>query len=323
MKAILVKEYGGPERLVYESHPMNKIGKDEVLIAVSYAGVNFPDTLIIRGKYQFQPDLPFSPGGEVSGIVEELGSDVTHLKVGDRVVAGTTWGGFAEKAISKGFNTFQVPDGVGLEVAAASLTVFGTVIHALKDRGALKKKEFLVVLGASGGTGSAAIQIGKYFGAEVIACASNEEKLSFCKKLGADHLLNYTKVDLKSALKEFGGIDVVFDPVGGPLSEMAFRSLRPFGRHLVVGFAAGQVPAVPWNLPLLKGASVVGVFFGGFWRNFPAKNRENMELLLDLLSNKSIDPNISQVFPLTEASKALEMIENRRVKGKLVLRVSD
>lgn len=322
MKAVLVEKLGGPEDLVYRDHQIEPPGEGYVRIEVKYAGVNFPDTLIIRGKYQFQPELPFSPGGEVAGVVKEVGPGVTEFKPGDRVVAGTTAGGFAEEANAFAFNTHKLPDKVSFKDAASILLTHGTVIHALKDRAALKKGETLVVLGASGGVGTAAIQLGKIMGANVIACASTDEKLAFCESLGADIVHKYTPDNLKSSIKELTkgkGADVIFDAVGGDYSEQAFRAIAPMGRHLVVGFATGTVPAIPWNLPLLKSASITGVFWGNFFRKFPEQNRKNINELLDWLATNQFEPKIDSVHHMSSAKDALQKIEERQVMGKIVL----
>jgi NADPH:quinone reductase len=324
MKAILVESLEGPEKLTFKDHSIEKPSKGRVLIEVKYAGVNFPDTLITRGKYQFQPDLPFAPGGEVAGIIKEVGEGVIDFKVGDRVVSGTTWGGFAEEALGWDFNTHQIPNEVSFKDAASILMTHGTVIHALRDRAELKKGETLTVLGASGGVGTAAIQIGKILGAKVIACASSKEKLSFCKSLGADETFLYSAENLKEGIKSLTdgkGADVIFDPVGGDYSEQAFRAIAPRGRYLVIGFASGSVPAIPWNLPLLKSASIVGVFWGSFFRNFPNENKENIQKLMNWLKNKKLKPAVDTVYPLKEGAQALRRLENRDVKGKVLIMV--
>ena len=323
MKAVLVEELGGPEKLVFRDHEIVPPGPNTVRIAVKYAGVNFPDTLIIRGKYQFQPDLPFSPGGEVAGIVKEAGEGVHEFKPGDRVVAGTTAGGFAEEINAFTFNTHKLPDDVSFQDAASVLLTHGTVIHALKDRAKLTEDETLVILGASGGVGTGAIQIGKILGARVIACASSEEKLAYCTSVGADVVHQYTPENLKEAIKELTGgkgANVIFDAVGGAYSEQAFRAIAPMGHHLVIGFASGSVPAIPWNLPLLKSASITGVFWGNFFRKFPEENKSNIQELLSWLSTKELKPEIDSVFHLSEASKALQKIEEREVMGNIILK---
>lgn len=325
MKAILVEELGGPEKLVYRDHKLDSPGSGEVIISVKYAGVNFPDTLIIRGKYQFQPDLPFSPGGEVSGVIKEVGPGVTAFKPGDRIVSGTSWGGFAEEALGLAANTYHLPDEVDFRDAAAVLMTHGTVIHALKDRARLQPGETLAILGASGGVGTAAIQLGKLMGAKVIACASTDEKLAYCESVGADILHKYTVENIKSALKDLTGgkgVDVIFDPVGGDYSEQAFRGIASMGRYLVVGFASGSVPSIPLNLPLLKSASLAGVFWGNFFRNFPKENKANIHELLKMVSEKKITPMIDSEYPLSDSIKALKKIEMRGVMGKILLNCS-
>lgn len=319
MQAILCKSFGLPENLVFEDVPIPKIRENEILIKVGYCGVNFPDTLIIQGKYQFRPEFPFSPGGEVSGEIVQVGAQVQRFKKGDKVLAAMGWGGFSEYAVAKASNTFLVPEEVSLDRAAVLLETYATVIHALKDRADLKPGETLVVLGAGGGTGTAAVQLGHLFGANVVAVASSEEKRAFAKSNGAHHTLD-TIPDLKEVLKHMGGVDVVFDPVGGDLTERAFRAINPGGRHLVVGFASGDIPALPFNLPLLKSASIVGVFWGHFWRMKPKENRRNVSMLLKWLSNKKINPNVTKAYDLKDGDKALQDMMERRVKGKVVLK---
>ncbi|RED92455.1 NADPH:quinone reductase-like Zn-dependent oxidoreductase [Marinoscillum furvescens DSM 4134] len=294
-------------------------GPDEVLIRVKFCGVNFPDTLITRGKYQFQPELPFAPGQEVYGEVISTGAQVDHVHPEEMVLASMTWGGFAEFAIAKGVNTYRMPPGARPESAAALLETYATAYHALQDRAEIKPGETLVVLGASGGTGTAAVQLGRVLGCKVIAVASTEAKRQFALENGADDALGYD--NLKAQLKAMGGCDVIFDPIGGVSSEQAFRAIKPGGRHLIIGFASGNVPAIPWNLPLLKSASIVGVFWGSFWRNQPDDNRRNVLQLLNWLEAGRIDVKVSHVMPLKDGEKALEAIEKREVQGKLVLSV--
>ncbi|MFK7954364.1 MAG: NADPH:quinone oxidoreductase family protein [Ekhidna sp.] len=324
MKALLVKELNGPEALVYDDLTIEAPQKNRVLIEVKYAGVNFPDTLITRGKYQFQPDLPFAPGGEVAGVIKAVGEEVTEFKVGDRVVSGTTWGGFAEEALGWDFNTHHIPDEVSFKDAASILMTHGTVIHALMDRAELKKGETLTVLGASGGVGTAAIQIGKIIGAKVIACASTDDKLTFCESLGADETFKYAVDNVKEGIKTLTngkGTDVIFDAVGGDYSEQAFRAIAPKGRHLVIGFASGRVPAIPWNLPLLKSASIVGVFWGSYFRNFPEENKRSIQQLMEWLKIGDLKPAVDTVYSLEEGAKALQKIEERKVVGKLLVKI--
>lgn len=296
-----------------------KPGPEEVLVRVSYCGVNFPDTLITRGKYQFQPELPFAPGQEVYGEVMDVGEGVNHVHPGEMVLASMTWGGFAEFAIAQGSNTYRMPPRARPESAAALLETYATAFHALQDRAMIKPGETVVVLGASGGTGTAAIQLARVFGCRVIAVASTEAKRQFALENGADEVLGLDK--LKENLKQLGGCDIIFDPVGGEVAEQVFRAIKPGGRHLVVGFASGSVPSIPWNLPLLKSASIVGVFWGSFWRNQPEHNRRNVIQLLNWLEEGKIDVKITKVYPLNEGAQALEALRRREVQGKVILKV--
>ena len=322
MRAVVVTQYGSIDHLHFQEVPDPVVGPGKVLIDVHFAGVNFPDILISKGLYQFKPDLPFFPGGEVSGTVAAVGDGVNEVQVGDQVIAAHPFGAFAEKMLVDGMNAIKLPSGIPMEKAAALLETYATGIHAFKDRALLQPGERVAVLGAAGGTGIAAVQIAKAMGAEkVVAAASTAEKLALAEKNGATHLVNYEQEDLKEVLKSIGGVDVIFDPVGGTQSEKAFRSIRPGGRHLVIGFTSGQIPALPWNLPLLKQASVVGVFWGGFWRVSPQGNRDNVFQLLEWLREGTIDPQIEEILPLERAVEALKRIESRQVKGKMVLRV--
>ena len=321
MNAVYVKEYGNLENLDFGALPDPVPGPLELVVDVKFAGVNFPDLLIIQGLYQFKPPTPFSPGGEVAGTVSALGENVRGFEIGDTVMAAAPFGGYAEKMCVESSNVYQLPETISLEEAAVLQETYATGIHALVDRGQAQAGERLLVLGAAGGTGIAAIQIGKALGLEVVAAASTSEKLDFCQQNGADHLINYKEADLKEELKKIGGVDLIFDPVGGDLSEAAFRGLRPNGRHLVIGFTAGTIPAIPWNLPLLKQASVVGVFWGGFWRTDPEGNRQNVEQLIEWLNEKKIKPQITSRYPLAEASKALVEIGSRKALGKIMLEV--
>src|SRR4051794_5128311 len=267
MKAVLCKQYGPPDTLTFEELPSPRAGAGEVVVAVKAASVNFPDVLIIQNKYQFKPPLPFSPGSELAGVVKEVGAGVTNVKAGDKVIAFTTYGAFAEEVKTEAGRLLPLPEGMDFASGAAFLLTYGTSDHALRDRGALKAGETLLVLGAAGGVGLAAIEIGKALGARVIACASSEEKLAVCKAHGADDLINYSTQDLREAVKAATGgkgPDVIYDPVGGIYAEPAFRSIGWRGRYLVIGFANGEIPKLPLNLTLLKGASLVGVFWGEF-----------------------------------------------------------
>lgn len=325
-KAVLCNEYCEPEGLIYGERPVPVPGPEQVLIDVHAAGVNFPDSLIIKGKYQFKPDLPFSPGGEVAGIVRAVGSEITHVKPGDRVLAALGWGGYAHCALAEGWRVLQIPDTMQFDVASGFLITYGTSHHALKDRGQLKAGETLLVLGAAGGVGLAAVEIGKAMGATVIAAASSDEKLAVCQAHGADLLINYSKEDLRERIKELTngkGVDVVYDPIGGDLCEPALRGIAWNGRYLVVGFASGEIPAPRLNLPLLKGASIVGVFWGAFARNERQKNEENLAQMFDWYREGHLRPYICARFPLAEASKALRFVMNRQAIGKVVLEVTD
>ncbi|MBT5949496.1 MAG: NADPH:quinone oxidoreductase family protein [Betaproteobacteria bacterium] len=322
MRAVLCKELGMPESLVLEEVPGLIPGPGQVLISVQACGVNFPDTLIIQGKYQFKPDLPFSPGGEISGVVKQVGSDVDSLKIGDRVIAFSTWGGFAEELVVDQTRTVIISDKMDYERASAFVLTYGTSYHALKDRAHLREGETLLVLGASGGVGLAAIQLGKAMGATVIAAASNPEKLSACQENGADYVINYAQDDLRQSVKEITkgrGVDVIYDPVGGSFSEKALRDMSWGGRFLVVGFAAGEIPKVPLNIPLLKGCSVVGVFWGEFTKREPDLNKQNNQELMDLFDQGKISPHIHRVYPLEKAGEALNELLQKRVIGKVVL----
>ncbi|HUU72243.1 MAG TPA: NADPH:quinone oxidoreductase family protein [Burkholderiales bacterium] len=325
MKAVLCKELGLPEKLVVEDVPSPAAGAGQVVLSVKACGVNFPDTLIIQGKYQFKPEMPFSPGGEVAGVVKEVGAGVTALKPGDRVIAFNTWGGFAEEMVVEADRTIPMPDAMDFVPAAGFVLTYGTSYHALKDRAQLRPGETLLVLGASGGVGIAAIQLGKMMGARVIAAASTEQKLQVCKDNGADELINYGQQDLRARVKEITsgkGVDVVYDPVGGSYSELALRDMAWNGRFLVVGFAAGDIPKVPLNLALLKGCAIVGVFWGSFTRKEPEANQRNNEELMQFFAEGKVKPHIHATYPLEQAAQALNDVMYKRVSGKVVLTTS-
>jgi len=325
MKAVLCKSHGMPDTLVVEDVPSPDLSEGQVLITVKACGVNFPDTLIIQGKYQFKPDLPFSPGAEVSGVIKAVGDGVTNVSVGDRVIAFSTWGGFAEELAVDATRLIKMSDKMEFEKASAFILTYGTSYHALKDRANIQPGETLLVLGASGGVGLAAIQLGKAMGARVIAAASTKEKLDVCAANGADELINYSSEDLRARVKEITqgtGVDVIYDPVGGPLSEKALRDMSWRGRFLVVGFAVGEIPKVPLNLALLKGCSIVGVFWGDFTRREPALNEANNQELMRLFEAGKISPHIHKVYPLTQASEALNELLDKKVSGKVVLSTS-
>ena len=314
-----------PEKLVVEDVPSPAAGAGQVVLSVKACGVNFPDTLIIQGKYQFKPEMPFSPGGEVAGVVKEVGAGVTALKPGDRVIAFNTWGGFAEEMVVEADRTIPMPDAMDFVPAAGFVLTYGTSYHALKDRAQLRPGETLLVLGASGGVGIAAIQLGKMMGARVIAAASTEQKLQVCKDNGADELINYGQQDLRARVKEITsgkGVDVVYDPVGGSYSELALRDMAWNGRFLVVGFAAGDIPKVPLNLALLKGCAIVGVFWGSFTRKEPEANQRNNEELMQFFAEGKVKPHIHATYPLEQAAQALNDVMYKRVSGKVVLTTS-
>ncbi len=322
MKAILCKQYGPPDSLMLEEVPPPKAGKGQVVVSIKAAGVNFPDTLIIQNKYQFKPDLPFSPGCECAGIVKETGEGVTRIKPGDSVVALTTYGSFAEELVAKETECLPLPDGVDYKLAAGFTLTYGTSYYALKDRAQLKSGETLLILGAAGGVGSSAIELGKLLGARVIACASSDEKLAACKQLGADDLINYETEDLRERIKQLTGdkgVDVVYDAVGGKHSEPAVRSMGWNGRYLVVGFAAGEIPKIPLNLTLLKGCSIVGVFWGAFMRREPGIALKNQAQLMTWLIAGKLKPLISATYSLAQAPRALQDLMARKTKGKVVL----
>jgi len=325
MKALLCKAFGPAETLALEDIDSPRPKGNEVLIEVQAAGVNFPDTLIIEGKYQFKPPFPFSPGGEVAGVVTAVGDKVAHLKAGDRVMALTGWGGFAEQVTAPAYNVLQVPASMDLTTAAAFGMTYGTSMHALKQRATLKPSETLLVLGAAGGVGLAAVEIGKATGAKVIAAASSAEKLEVARNAGADELINYSEQSLKDEVKKLTngqGVDVIYDPVGGPLFEEAFRCMAWNGRFLVVGFAAGGgIPALPANLPLLKGASLVGVFWGSFAQRQPADNADNFRQLFAWHAEGKLKPLVSQTFPLARGGEAIDALGQRKAVGKLVVTV--
>ncbi len=322
MKAVLCKAFGPPESLVVEDVPSPRAGAGEVVVSVKAASVNFPDVLIIQNKYQFKPPLPFSPGSELAGVVKEVGPGVEAFKAGDRVIAFTTYGAFAEEVKTDASRLLPLPAKMSFEEGAAFLLTYGTSDHALRDRGALKAGETLLVLGAAGGVGVAAIEIGVALGARVIACASSEEKLAVCRQHGAHETINYATEDLRERIKSLTGgkgVDVVYDPVGGPFAEPAFRSIAWRGRFLVVGFAAGDIPKLPLNLPLLKGASVVGVFWGDFARREPRAFADSVAQLGRWYSEGRLKPHVSATFPLERAVDALKQMAARQVKGKVVL----
>jgi NADPH:quinone reductase len=326
MKAILCKAFGGPETLALEELELPSPSQKEVLIDVYACGANFPDALIIQNKYQFKPNLPFSPGGEIAGIVKSVGEKVTNFKVGDKVLALSIWGGFAEQVLVDSARVFPMPPSMSFITAASSLYTFGTSFHALKDRGQLKKGDTILVLGAAGGVGIAAVELAKLMGARVIAAASSEEKLALCKSKGADYCINYSNQDLKLAIKEITqgqGVDIVYDPIGGALAEPALRSMAWNGRYLVVGFASGEIPQLPFNLALLKGSAVVGVFWGSFAEREPANSLKNFGELLNWMREGKIAQPIHKIYSLEESPMAILDLMERRVLGKAVVQIRE
>jgi len=321
MRAVLCKAPGGPETLSVEEVARVKPGPDQVAVAVKAIGLNFFDTLIIKGKYQIKPEMPFSPGGEIAGVVSEVGADVAHLKAGDRVMGYIGHGGAREEAIVAARQLSLIPPGLSDEIAAGLSITYGTTLYALKDRARLKPGETLAVLGASGGVGQAAVEIGKLMGAKVIACASSDDKLAFCKSLGADEVLNYQAQNLKDGLRTLrkDGVDVVYDPVGGELTEAAVRALAWGGRHLVIGFAQGEIPKLPLNLVLLKSADILGVFWGAHTEREPGLHRANMDQLLAWAASGQLKPHIHKTYRFEEIGEALKAIAGREVKGKAIL----
>ena len=326
MRAILSAEVGGPDSLELREIERPEPKRDEVLVRVKVAALNFFDCLIIEDKYQIKPPRPFPIAAEMAGVVEAVGEGVETLAKGDRVCGPVQPGASQEYVAVPAAVLSQTPDGVSDEHAAAITITYGTSYHALKDRAGLREGETCAVLGASGGVGQAAVELAKITGAKVIACASSQDKIDFAKSCGADSGINYSEVDLKDALKqETGGkgVDVIYDPVGGDLAEAAFRAIAWEGRYLVIGFAAGPIPKLPLNLPLLKGADIRGVFWGAFTRADPQTNRGNVEQLLAWLADGTLKPHVDSVFALEEAANALKKIASRDVKGKVLLRISD
>lgn len=322
MKAVLCQAYGPPESLVFVEAASPKPGPGEVVVTMKAASVNYPDVLIIQNKYQTKPQLPFSPGGELAGVVQAIGEGVRDVAPGDKVIAFTTYGAFAEEVKTTATRLVPMPEGMTFPVAAAFILTYGTSYHALADRGALAAGETLLVLGAAGGVGLAAIEIGKALGARVIACASSDERLAVCREHGADEVINYATTDLRDAIKRVTGgrgVDVAYDPVGGSYTEPAARGLAWRGRLLVVGFAAGEIPRLPLNLPLLKGASVVGVFWGEFAKREPERLRQSVETLSTWYQRGFLRPHVSRVLPLERAAEGIAALASRRVHGKIVL----
>jgi NADPH2:quinone reductase len=322
MRALVCKEYGSLEALRVEDVPSPVAGPGELLIDVAAASVNFPDALIVQGKYQVRPPLPFVPGAEFSGTVVAVGDGVPQSRIGTAIVALPGRGAFAERVVVKANAAFPLENGVDKGAAAALPLTYGTAYHALLDRAQLQPGETLLVLGAGGGVGLAAVELGKIMGATVIAAASTKEKLDAAASRGATHLIDYSSEDLRARLKEITGdkgVDVVCDPVGGPHSEPALRSTSWRGRLLVIGFAAGDIPRIPLNLTLLKGSAIVGVFYGDFMRREPQRGASELVQLLAWLREGRLRPLITRSYALEDAREALTAVYERKVTGKLLI----
>lgn len=326
MKAMLCKEYGPPESLVLEDIEAPALGDNDVRIDVYAAGVNFPDVLIIQGKYQFKPPFPFAPGCECSGVVNEVGAKVTHLKPGDRVLATTGHGAFAEQVVVPAHKAFAIPDGMDFKTAAGIVLTYGTTAHALIQRGKLQAGETLLVHGCTGGVGLSAVEMGKAMGATVIGTGGSDEKLKVALEHGADHVINYSDGPFKDKVKELTGgkgADVIYDPVGGDVFDQSLRCINWEGRLLVIGFASGRIPEAPANLALLKSCDIVGVFWGAWTEREPERNAANIRRVLDWVQQGQFTPHVSHTFPLERAGDALYALINREVIGKAVVMVRD
>ena len=322
MRVAQFSEFGGPQALRLERVSDPSPGPDDILIKVMAVGLNFFDTLLLRNQYQVSPPLPFSPGAEVAGTIEGVGAAVTGFVLGQRVMAYVGGNGCREKVVTKARNAVPIPDGVSDEIAAGIPITYGTAMHGLKDRANLQPGETVAVLGASGGTGLASVEIAKLMGARVIALASSGEKLAFAREHGADEGINYQQEDLKDRLKQLTrpkGVDVLVDPVGGSYTEPSLRAMAWEGRYLVYGFASGTIPKIPLNLVLLKGCAIIGVFWTSFVERNPEKHRANMIQLLDWCKQGQISPHVHASFALIETAKALSLIEERKVSGKVII----
>ena len=323
MKALVCKTWGLPETLVLEDRTDPVAGPGEAVVRVHAAGVNFPDALLIQNKYQFTPTLPFVPGSECAGVVESVGEGVSRVKPGDRVIALTQSGAFAEKVAASAEALTRFPDEVDFATASAFLLTYGTAYHALADRAALRQSETLLVLGAAGGVGIAAVEIGKALGARVIAGASSPEKRAVCREHGADEVIDYAAGELKPALGALTsgkGVDVVFDPVGGAFTEAALRNCAWRGRHLVIGFASGEIPRLPANLTLLKGCSLIGVFWGRYVKTEPAAWASDLLTLFGWLREGRLRPHVAERYPLERGAEAMATLLERKAVGKLVIK---
>ncbi|GLQ07951.1 NADPH:quinone oxidoreductase family protein [Sneathiella chinensis] len=326
MKALVCKEFGGPDDLVLEDVAEPTIEPGKVKIEIHSVGLNFPDTLMIAGKYQFKPAFPFSPGMESAGVVTEVGEGVTRIKVGDRVMANHGFGGFAEYVLAPEEATYVLPDNMPYDQAAGFPVTYGTTYHALVDRAQIKPGEVLLVHGAAGGVGLNAVEIGKALGATVIGTVGSDEKKDIVRQYGADHVINYSTESIRDRVKELTdgkGADVIYDPVGGDAFDQSMRCINWEGRLLVVGFASGRIAELKTNLALLKGCSVMGVFWGEFARRTPEANRANFETMLKMVEKGDLKPHVSHHFPLEQGGEAMKALLSRKTTGKVVITVKD
>jgi len=322
MRALVCSEYGPADKLAIVERDLPAVGKGEMLVDIKAAGLNFPDSLIIEGKYQVKPPLPFVPGSEAAGVVREIGEGVTRYAVGDRVICTVSTGAFAEQAVVHEAMTLPMASNMTFEQAAGFCITYATSYYALKQRAKIQKGETLLVLGAAGGVGVTAIQIGKAMGATVIAAASTEEKLDFACEVGADLRINYATENLKERIKELTGgkgADVIYDPVGGDYTEQAYRAIAWYGRHLVIGFAAGPIPKIPLNLPLLKAGDILGVFWGGWSARDPQGSMQNFKELLGLVEDGTLEPITTEVYDFDKYEEAFACLTERRARGKVIL----
>jgi NADPH2:quinone reductase len=322
MRALVCNEYGPPEKLLIEEHPDPVPGAGEVLVDIRAAGINFPDVLVIAGTYQVKIPPPFVPGNEAAGIVEAVGEGVTRVEQGDRVIVTPQGGGFAEKCVAPEKLCLPLPDSLSFEQGAGFTVTYATSYHAFRQSTELQPGETVLVLGAAGGVGSSAVEIAKALGARVIAAASSDDKLQFARESGADETINYSEVSLREALKQLTGgkgVDVVYDPVGGELAQMALRSLAWHGRYLVIGFACGEIPDFPANIALLKEASITGVWWGTWSSHNPGDSLQNMAELAAMVEAGKLNPRVTESYPLERFADAFAAITARRARGKVIL----